>query len=198
ARVREIFDDVPIVDQQVYDVKEGWIRRYTEPGIQSFDRFIAINARIRDRFLGEFGMEADRVDLIYSALDSERFRERKRKLALSPGLRAKYGLPEGRPVFAFMGRLVDQKRPLDFLEIAARRVATNEHFVLVGNGALAGKVEEWLAANPGASVQWIPYVENTVEFWSLVSGMLVTSAYEGLPIAMLEALAMGVPVLSTD
>ena len=47
-------------------------------------------------------------------------------------------------------------------------------------------------------MQWIPYVENTAEFWSLVDAMVVTSAYEGLPIAMLEALAMGVPVISTD
>ncbi len=197
--VREVFDDVPIVDQQVYDVTEGWVRRYTEPGIQSFDRFIAINTRIRDRFIGEFGMDPARVDLIYSAIDSEKFRQRKRGLAPPDTLRAKYELPEDRRSFAFMGRLVDQKRPLDFLEVAARRVEhRDEHYVLVGNGALAPKIEAWLAAHPGVSVQWIPYVENTAEFWSVMSGMLVTSAYEGLPIAMLEALAMGVPVISTD
>src|SRR5690606_24231811 len=31
-KVRDIFKDVPIVDQQVYDTKEGWIRHYHEPG----------------------------------------------------------------------------------------------------------------------------------------------------------------------
>lgn len=199
GRVREVFDDVPIVDQQVYDVTEGWIRRYTEPGIQSFDRFIAINSKIRTRFLEEFGMDPQRVDLIYSAIDAESFRERRRSLPSPEELRRKYALPEGRPVFAFMGRLVDQKRPLDFLEVAARRASHHrEHYVLVGNGILAEKVKEWLATHPDVDVQWIPYVENTVEFWSVVSGMLVTSAYEGLPIAMLEALSMGVPVISTD
>lgn len=197
--VREVFSDVPIVDQQVYDVTEGWIRRYTEPGIQSFDRFIAINSKIRERFINEFRMDPARVDLIYSAIDSDKFRQRKRELCPPETIRRKYGFPEGSKLFAFMGRLVDQKRPLDFLEIAARRSREHdEHFVLVGNGVLAPQVEEWLGEHPDVSAQWIPYIENTAEFWSVMDGMIVTSAYEGLPIAMLEALAMEVPVVSTD
>lgn len=197
--VRKVFSDTPIVDQQVYDVKEGWIRRYMEPGIQSFDRFIAINSRIRSRFVDDFRMDPGRVDLIYSAIDSEKFRQRKQELAPTDVLRSKYGLPDRRRTFAFMGRLVEQKRPMDFLEIAALRSAQHdEHYVLVGNGVLAPQVEGWLRDHPDVSIQWIPYVENTAEFWSLVDAQIVTSAYEGLPIAMLEALSMGVPVISTD
>jgi glycosyltransferase involved in cell wall biosynthesis len=197
--VRKVFSDTPIVDQQVYDVNEGWIRRYMEPGIQSFDRFIAINSRIRNRFVDDFRMDPSKVDLIYSAIDSERFRQLKQELSPSGVLRSKYGLPDRRRTFAFMGRLVEQKRPMDFLEIAALRSAQHdEHYVLVGNGALASEVEAWLQSHADVSVQWIPYVENTAEFWSLVDAQVVTSAYEGLPIAMLEALSMGVPVISTD
>jgi glycosyltransferase involved in cell wall biosynthesis len=33
---------------------------------------------------------------------------------------------------------------------------------------------------------------------AIADGMIITSIYEGLPIAMLEALAVGIPVLTTD
>jgi glycosyltransferase involved in cell wall biosynthesis len=36
------------------------------------------------------------------------------------------------------------------------------------------------------------------ELFAVMSGLLSVSEYEGLPISMLEAIAMGVPVFSTD
>jgi glycosyltransferase involved in cell wall biosynthesis len=36
------------------------------------------------------------------------------------------------------------------------------------------------------------------ELYAAMSGLLCASEYEGLPISMLEAIAMGVPVFSTD
>src|SRR5438045_5627326 len=73
ARIRELFRDVPIIDQQVYDTNRGWILRYREPGVQSFDRFIAINKKIQETFIGRFRMDPERVDLIYHAVDTHRF-----------------------------------------------------------------------------------------------------------------------------
>ncbi|MCD9005777.1 glycosyltransferase [Luteimonas sp. XNQY3] len=198
SKVREVFHDVPIVDQQVYDVEEGWIRRYREAGIQSFDRFVAINSRIRKRFVDEFGMDANRIDLIYSVIDSERFRREKASLPSREALRRAFDLPLDRKVFAFMGRLVEQKRPLDFLEIARLRARSDELYVLVGNGVLSAEVETWISEHTEVAVRWIPYIEHTAGFWAAIDGLVVTSAYEGLPIAMLEALAMGVPAISTD
>jgi glycosyltransferase involved in cell wall biosynthesis len=44
----------------------------------------------------------------------------------------------------------------------------------------------------------IPYVANTLELDSVLDGLIFTSAYEGLPIAMIEALSLAVPTLATD
>ena len=41
-------------------------------------------------------------------------------------------------------------------------------------------------------------VADTTTFWLAVDAYVVTSEYEGLPIALIEAIAMGVPALSTD
>jgi len=198
--LREVFRDTPIVDQEVYDTKEGWIQRYQEPGIQSFDRFIAINRPIQRRFVDDFKMDPGRVDLIYPTLNTDRFQqielasqERRRRLE-------QHGLPEGRRLFAFVGRLTSQKRPLDFLELARREqdAGGQDLFVMIGEGELSKSVEAFIVRHRLTNVRRIPFCDAMAEILPLFSGIIITSQFEGLPIAMLEALCMGVPALATD
>jgi glycosyltransferase involved in cell wall biosynthesis len=116
--LRRIFSHTPIVDQQVYDTDHGWINRYADRGIQSFDRFIAVNQRIREKLLEQIRIPSNRVDLIYHAINSKKLREA-RLTDVSPDLlRLDYKIPEGSYCFGFVGRLTCQKRPLDYLSLA--------------------------------------------------------------------------------
>lgn len=199
TEIRRLFAQIPIVDQEAYDTHQGWIARYGEPGIRSFDYFVAINRKIERRFLEDFGIPPERTRLIYSAIDAKRIREFKSGTRDGISIRKRFAIPEGRQVFTFVARLTDQKRPLLFLEIAKRRVNRgDECFVLVGDGELASEAEAFIERNALHNVVRIPYVANTLELHELSQGIIFTSAYEGLPIAMLEALAMGVPVFATD
>ncbi len=199
AEVRSIFEGCGIVDQQVYDAKAGWINRYPEPGIQSFDRFIAINRKIQATFIDELGMSPAKIDLIYSAVNAERFTNARNQNYNSATQRAAYDLPLDKTIVAFMGRLVDQKRPLDFLTIAERCQSNPDlHFVLVGDGVLRPEIEAAMKKKPLANFTWIANVADTTTFWPAIDLYVVTSEYEGLPIALIEAIALGVPVLSTD
>lgn len=197
--IRRLFHDCGIVDQEVYDQNAGWINHYNKPGIQSFDRFIAINRKIHDRFTQHFKMDPDKIDLIYSAINAGRFRNARLAGHDINEMRAEFGLPLGKKLFVFMGRLVEQKRPLDFLKIAQLcQDKPDQHFVLVGNGVLAPALEAFLEENRPTNVTWIKNVADTTRFWPAVDCYLVTSEYEGLPIALLEAISLGVPVVATD
>lgn len=199
GRLRLLFADAPIVDQQVYDVDQGWINRYNEPGIRSFDRFIAVNQKILAKFVGEMGRDPARVDLIYSAVDTDRIVAYKSRAHNRVEILQKYGLPDGKRLFAFIGRLTSQKRPVEFLRLAAgRRHHADEFFVLVGDGELAADAEAFIRDQKLTNVMRIPYVANTLELDSVLDGLIFTSAYEGLPIAMIEALSLAVPTLATD
>jgi glycosyltransferase involved in cell wall biosynthesis len=199
AGIRQIFHDVPIVDQEVYDVEQGWISRYGEEGIRSFDAFVAVNKKIQERFLRDFMIAPERTYLIYSAIDTLRIRRFKQSQPDAGLLRAKFGLPDGKRIFTFVARLTPQKRPLEFLKLAKhRRVHEEECFVLVGDGELAQQALDYIGQHALGNVVRIPFVENTLELHALSDGIIFTSAYEGLPIAMIEALAMGVPAFSTD
>jgi len=200
AGIRRVFSSIPIVDQQVYDTAAGWIARYHEPGIRSYDRFIAINRKIEDTFVNKYGIARDRIDMIYHSVNLNALGPAARSEEERSGYRARYGIPQGKQVFGWVGRLTVQKRPLQFLEfaLAASAADVNRHFVMIGDGELAGECEAFVERNRLTSITRVRFSNRMGELFSLIDGLLSTSKYEGLPISMLEALAMGVPVFSTD
>ena len=200
TKLRELFKDVPIIDQQVYDTNRGWILRYREPGIQSFDRFVAINKKIQETFTERFRIDPDRVDLIYHAVDTHRFNPSHYPETDRREFFRKFDLDERRKSFVFAGRLTGQKRPIDFLQLALKRQQAGDDalFAMVGDGDLAPVVDEFVRQCALKNVRRIPFVENMAELFSIVSGLILPSEFEGMPIVILEALCMGLPVLATD
>ncbi len=130
---------------------------------------------------------ANRLALIYNGVDTERFR---------PGEGA-----AGDPLVIGIGRLVPQKDPLLFVEAAARLVAAHPsvRFAFVGAGPLREQVARAVAARglqarfelPGESDDVAAALRRATLFW-------LTSAWEGLPNVVLEAMASGVPAVATD
>lgn len=201
VRIRRLFAKVPIVDQEVYDIEEGWIAHYGKKGIQSFDHFIAINGKIRSKFVEHFRIPSHRVTLIHHAVSEEAVlaarpqREDMARLRGAMGISGRF-----RRVFVFVGRLTDQKKPLSFLEIvrSAQETSPDSYFLMVGDGEMSADCDRFIAENQLGNIRRISYHPDIAELMALADGMVITSVYEGLPIAMLEALAVGIPVLATD
>lgn len=202
AEIRSIFAHAGIVDQQVYDTDLGWVSLYRtrDQGLLSFDRHIAINQKIRSVFTQNVGIADAKVDLIYSVISSD-----KRQAALKSSratLQRKFGIDPKKPTFATIGRLTPQKRPLDFVDLVAAVVAQGHddlQFMMVGSGELSNHVDQRINdLGLNAHIKRIDYVENTFELCRAIDGIVFTSAYEGLPIALLEALSVGTPGISTD
>jgi glycosyltransferase involved in cell wall biosynthesis len=199
--VRQIFSSAAIIDQQVYDTQEGWVSLYRErnQGILSYDRHIAINSKIRDLFSKDVGIPDQKIDLIYPAISSE-----KREIALAQdieSLRLKFGLPRGPRYFASIGRLAMQKQPLALIDLIREVVEMGYddiHFLLIGSGDLDADVDDRIKTYGLESrVRRFTYVQNVFEIVRLLDAVIFTSLFEGLPIALLEALSLGVPGLCT-
>ncbi len=198
AVLRRVFEGVPIVDQQVYDTDAGWIAHYGDAGIQSFDRFIAINHQIERVFRERIGIAPERIDLVHHAVDTARFHLAAADRCQRDVELQAFDLPRATPLIGMVGRLTAQKRPLDFLELArrARDAGVSAHFVLVGDGELGSACDAFVARTALDTVHRVPFCDDMSRLYPLFSGLVICSEYEGLPISMLEALAMGVPVLS--
>jgi glycosyltransferase involved in cell wall biosynthesis len=197
--IRNLFHDCAIVDQQVYDVNEGWINIFDDEGIHSYDRFIAINSKIKNEFINHKGIDESKIDLIHPVIKSERFNRALYRNNIKK-LEEKYNISKVKRNYVFVGRMADQKRPLLFLEMIARLRVENKdyNFIMVGDGPLSDDVNEFIDRNCADRVQRIKYIDNMAELYAIVDGLVITSKFEGLPIAMLEAMCMGLPVFSTN
>lgn len=200
TNIRNLFNDLPVIDHQVYDQKAGWIHHYLDPGIQSFDFYVAINKKIESVMISEKKIPGEKIRQIYHAVNVDRIVEFKRAPHGREEILSAYQISPEKNVYIMIARLTEQKRPLDFLKLVSMRQAidTNEQFVLIGDGPLRTKVDQFIRENRLTNITCLPYVDNPVALISSAKAMIFTSYYEGLPVAMLEALSLGVPVFSTD
>jgi glycosyltransferase involved in cell wall biosynthesis len=108
-------------------------------------------------------------------------------------LRQRLGLGHG-PLVTGIGRLVGQKNWPDF--IAAARDLDGASFAVAGDGPLRAELED-LARRSGGRVRFLGPVDDVAALVGLSVCVVSTSSWEGLPLALLEALSMGTPVVAT-
>jgi len=101
---------------------------------------------------------------------------------------------------AMVGRMVPVKRIDLFLETAARLLEEQPgrfRFVLVGDGPLLGDMRA-LADRLGIAgyVDFLGFQANSLAILRQMDCLALTSDHEGLPMVVLEALALGVPIVA--
>jgi glycosyltransferase involved in cell wall biosynthesis len=102
----------------------------------------------------------------------------------------------------YIGRLSREKQPDHFLRLASKlKHRSDLFFLLVGDGPLRDIVEaEIKQLGLQEHLRWYKMVspEQIPEILAGTDLMVLTSEVEGFPMVVLEALAMGVPVISYD
>ena len=142
--------------------------------------------------------QPDQYAVVRSAVDVNRLRSAAGSRATA---RAALGIPEGVPVVGAVTRLCRQKDPETLLR-AARLTAElrpDSRLVVVGDGPLRGEVERMLDELDLRAHVILLGRRSDVE--ALLPGFdvfVLSSRWEGLPRVIVEAMAAGVPVVSTD
>lgn len=100
-----------------------------------------------------------------------------------------------RPVVITTGRIMEQKAPDRFADVA-RVLGDRAHFVWVGDGS-AEERERWLGDAPVEVTGWVPHHE-VITRLANADVFLFPTRWEGMPIALMEAQAIGLPSVATD
>lgn len=117
-------------------------------------------------------------------------------------LRELIGARADDPVVGVVGRLAEVKRPelaLEVFRLLAARY-TEMHLVFVGDGDQRRGLESAIAALPDAErgrVHMVGAREEMAPIYADLDVVLSTSRSEGMPVALIEAGAAGLPVVAT-
>jgi glycosyltransferase involved in cell wall biosynthesis len=121
----------------------------------------------------------------------------------SAALRSRFGVPHDAALLVAVGRLDRQKDPMLLLSAVEHLLAHGRevHLLMVGDGVMRADVEARRALPALAGSVTLAGALPRADIAAVLAGadvFVMSSAYEGMPIAVLEALASGLPVASTD
>lgn len=107
-------------------------------------------------------------------------------------------LPLDEPLVLMVGEFIPRKRHEDALS-AFSAVWSGAHLLLVGKGPLEDEMRQQAASmGLGRRVHFLGYRDDVPELMAISQLLLLPSLQEGLPMAVIEAMSMGVPVIGTD
>ena len=142
--------------------------------------------------------EAERYRILRSGIDPSLYAAAGE---VRESVRLELGFGPGTILAGSVGNLKAQKAPLDFVEAARRAHARDPRlrFVFAGDGELRGEVERAIsAASLGDVVRLLGWRDDVPQLLAALDLFVLTSRFEGLPRAALQAVAAGVPVVATD
>ena len=140
---------------------------------------------------------ADRIRLIPNGIHSEQF---ERDPVIRESTRTSLGLDDAFTWLA-VGRLNDAKRHMDMLEAVrlVREEAPGVRLLVAGDGRLRAAVEHQIARTDlHSNVSLLGHRDDVRALMQAADGFVMSSAWEGLPIVLLEASASSLPIVATD
>lgn len=144
---------------------------------------------------GFAGLPPERVQTIYNPFDLQRIE----KLAKEP-IDHPWFAPCQIPVLLAVGRLNEAKDfPVLIRAFAQMRKQRSARLLILGEGELRSQLEA-LATECGLTaddVQMPGFVANPFAYMARSAVFVLSSRWEGLPSALIEAMACGAPVIST-
>lgn len=173
---------------------DGWTARHLTT------HFHAITHAVKDAAVADLGIDPSRISVI------ERGRDPARLGAPSPArraaARARLGLPSDVPVLVTVGRQEFQKGQWHLLEAMPNVLASQPDARLMVAGR-AGNASGRLRAAVGAAgldgqVSFLGHRDDVPEILAAADVFVFPSLYEGLGGAVIEAMALGLPIVASD
>lgn len=159
------------------------------------DVIIAVSEGVKEDLIKTAGLPSYKIKVIYNPVITPELFE----MAKEPVSHNWFG-PSEPPVILGVGRLTKQK---DFATLISAfsliRKDINARLVILGEGEERRNLENSTKNFGIENDVWLPgFVNNPYKFMSKASVFVLSSIFEGLPTVVVEAMACGTTVVSTD
>jgi len=159
------------------------------------DAVVAVSHGVAEDLITMTGLPMEKVKVIYNPVITPELFAKAEEPLDHPWFR-----PGEPPVVLGVGRLTKQKDfPTLIRAFALVRKERPARLMILGEGEERPKLET-LARELGIEEDFVlpGFVENPYKYMKRASAFVLSSRWEGLPTVLIEALALGVPVISTN
>jgi len=159
------------------------------------DARIAVSRGAADTMARYAGVLPQKVDVLYNPVALADVAEASRAEIFHPWFIAKEI-----PVLAAVGRLDAQKDYPTLLRACKDLMLSRPvRLIVCGDGPLRDSLSAYAhELGIADSVHFLGFVKNPFPYIRLCDAFVLSSAFEGLPTVLIEALAVGTPIMSTD
>jgi glycosyltransferase involved in cell wall biosynthesis len=200
ARLAARLCDVPLVIHTIHELPQNATRSRLKKSVywameklaaSWCDHLVTVSRVNQEQILREGICRPEKLSLIPGGLQLQNY------LARGP---APWNLPTDAVVMGMAGRLEPAKGHADLLRAFAHLAPRNPklHLVIMGTGQLRQPLEQ-LRDDLGLQgrAHFLGWVEDLISAMAALDLFVLSSHYEGLGVVLLEALALGRPVVST-
>lgn len=159
------------------------------------DKIVAVSEKLKEALIADFNMNPNRVKVIYNAIPVDTIE----KLSINVVSSDIFNKQGGKVIIA-VGRLTQQKRFDRLIKAFAAVREEKEAFLLIlGQGELLEELKNLSRyLKVSEYVRFLGFKINPFAWISKADLFVLSSDYEGFPLVILEAMACGTPVISTD
>ena len=146
-----------------------------------------------------YGLRAERVFVVYHGIDLSEFHPATAKERADK--RKELGIPDGCCAIGTIGRLAEQKNYPCFIKasVEIHSVRSNSIFLIVGVGEKEGEIKELIKANGAEKyIKLLGRRTDIPQFLGALDMFMFTSWMESFGIVVAEAMATGLPVVSSN
>ena len=198
ARIAGALSGIPVITEEhgMYDWKRGY-HLVIDRLLSRFScRIIAVSQGVKDFLIKEDGIKPDKIEVMYNCIDPETLKAD----ATKDRERKKLGLSAADFVIGVIGNLRKEKGHIFLLE-ALKKVKERDEKVklyIAGDGPLRGCLTAMVKElGIDRDVVFLGQQRGVAGFLKALDLFVMPSLNEGLGIALLEALFMGVPCIAS-
>lgn len=168
-----------------------WRARIERRVAQRADRVVSVSKSVAAAAAARLRLRPEQSVVIRNGVDVTRFESQ------TPADLTKFGIPRGVKPVVYVGRL-DRQKGADRLLLIAEQLATiDAHLLVVGQGKLAAALRAQATKHSPTRVHFAGWQADVASILAASALLVLPSRYEGMPNAVLEAMASALPVLAT-
>lgn len=171
--------------------------------VRQFSQILSCNTDAAQLYKQRYPRLQDRVAYIKNSFDNEIFYPltEDERIVKRKELAAQLGVDEETRFVLFAGRLHPQKDPILLVRAFAALTVSNVHLLIAGDGELGAEIcaeTAKLGISHRVTMLGALTQEKLAQIHRVCNAFVLSSAYEGLPLVVLEALGSGTPVVTTE